>query len=154
MAQLADREVDLVLVGPDGWNEDLGTSARGRHRHRGAPPSASCRPPICPRSTPGAAAFCFPSLREGFGMPVLDAMAHGAPVVTSVGTATEEVAGDAALLVDPNDHASVATALWPDPRRPSGQPMTWPSGRSHRAATFTWERTAALTGAAYAEVAP
>ena len=59
----------------------------------------------------GAEVFCYPSLREGFGLPVLEAMAQGAPVVTSTGTATEEVAGDAAVLVDPHDAPALAEAL-------------------------------------------
>ncbi len=60
-----------------------------------------------------AGIFAFPSLDEGFGMPVIDAMAHGLPVLTSNRSALPEVAGDAALLVDPADTASIALGLTP-----------------------------------------
>ena len=59
----------------------------------------------------GASALVFPSLYEGFGIPVLEAMASGAPVVTSRGGATEEVAGGAAVLVDPLDVAGIAAGI-------------------------------------------
>ena len=59
----------------------------------------------------GARVVAFPSLYEGFGLPVLEAMASGAPVVTSTGGATEEVAGGAAVLVDPLDVGSIAAGL-------------------------------------------
>jgi glycosyltransferase involved in cell wall biosynthesis len=59
----------------------------------------------------GARAFVFPSLYEGFGIPVLEAMACGAPVVTSRGGGTEEVAGGAAVLVDPLDTAAIAAGI-------------------------------------------
>ena len=59
----------------------------------------------------GARAFAFPSLYEGFGIPVLEAMACGAPVVTSRGGATEEVAGGAAVLVDPLDEGAIAAGI-------------------------------------------
>ena len=59
----------------------------------------------------GALAFVFPSLWEGFGLPVLEAMACGTPVITSAGSGTEEVAGDAALLVDPADADVIRRAL-------------------------------------------
>ena len=59
----------------------------------------------------GAAALVFPSLYEGFGIPVLEAMASGAPVVTSRGGATEEVAGGAAVLVDPLDVGAIAAGI-------------------------------------------
>lgn len=55
--------------------------------------------------------FVFPSLDEGFGMPVLEAMAHGVPVVTSARSALPEVAGDAALLADPCEVDAIADAL-------------------------------------------
>ena len=58
-----------------------------------------------------AAIFAFPSLDEGFGMPVLEAMAAGVPVVTSNRSALPEVAGDAALLVDPEDTEALGQAL-------------------------------------------
>jgi glycosyltransferase involved in cell wall biosynthesis len=59
----------------------------------------------------GARALVFPSLYEGFGLPVLEAMASGTPVVTSRGGATEEVAGGAAVLVDPLDVDAIATGI-------------------------------------------
>jgi len=59
----------------------------------------------------GALCLAYPSLYEGFGLPVLEAMACGTPVVTSAGGATEEVAGGAAVLVDPLDPASIASGI-------------------------------------------
>ena len=58
-----------------------------------------------------ASIFAFPSLDEGFGMPVLDAMAHGIPVVTSSRSALPEVAGNAAVLVEPGDIEGIGEAL-------------------------------------------
>ena len=154
MAALAGRGIDLVLVGPDGWNEDLRArlaplEGTGTEVHRlGFLPADEVAAAYA-----GCAAFCYPSLREGFGLPVLEAMAQGAPVVTSAGTATAEVAGDAGLLVDPHDHGQVGQALV---RLVDDQALAADlrdRGR-RRAATYTWERTAALTAAAYAEVSP
>ena len=59
----------------------------------------------------GATALCYPSLGEGFGLPVLDGFACGTPVITSNSTSLPEVAGDAALLVDPTDVAAICHAL-------------------------------------------
>jgi glycosyltransferase involved in cell wall biosynthesis len=97
--------------------------------------------------------FCYPSLREGFGLPVLEAMAQATAVVTSAGTATEEVAGDAALLIDPHDPATITGAL---DRLLDDRDLADELGRrgTKRAAELTWRRTAELTAAAYAEVAP
>jgi glycosyltransferase involved in cell wall biosynthesis len=94
----------------------------------------------------------YPSLAEGFGLPVLEAMANGAAVVTSAGTATEEVAGDAAILVDPLDVGASARALHRliDDRALAG---ALGAAARARASTFTWERTAELAAAVYAEAA-
>ena len=59
----------------------------------------------------GALALVYPSLWEGFGLPILEAMACGTPVITSRGSGTEEVAGDAALLIDPKNTRALADAL-------------------------------------------
>lgn len=59
----------------------------------------------------GALAMVFPSLWEGFGLPVLEAMACGTPVITSFGSGTQEVAGDAALLVNPLDEKTLASSM-------------------------------------------
>ena len=59
----------------------------------------------------GAKAFCFPSLYEGFGLPVLEAMACGCPVITSNVSSLPEVAGDAAILVDPYDVQQISDAM-------------------------------------------
>jgi len=95
----------------------------------------------------GAAAFVFPSRGEGFGLPPLEAMACGAPVVCSDRTSLPEVVGDAALLVDPDDAAAVAAAL-----REALEPARADELRARgfaRAAQFTWERCAEATVAAY-----
>ncbi len=97
-----------------------------------------------------ASIFAFPSLDEGFGMPVLEAMAHGLPVLTSTTSALPEVAGDAALLIDPTDTDAIADGLTklcdPDLRHRLMQ-----LGLA-RAKQFSWERTANLTEAVYSEL--
>ena len=97
----------------------------------------------------GARCLVYPSLYEGFGIPVLEAMACGTPVVTSRGGATEEVAGGAAVLVDPCDPASIAAGIEEAGAR---RDELRTRGRE-RAAGFTWERVAAETRAVYEEAA-
>jgi glycosyltransferase involved in cell wall biosynthesis len=96
-----------------------------------------------------ATVFAYPSLEEGFGLPVAEAMAYGTPVVTSAGTSTEEVAGGAAVLVDPTDISSIAAGLEEAVAR--RDELVAPG--LARAAMLSWDATVAATVAAYAEVA-
>jgi glycosyltransferase involved in cell wall biosynthesis len=86
----------------------------------------------------GAACLLYPSLYEGFGLPVLEAMACGTPVVTSAATAMEEVAGGAAVLVDPLDVASMADGIREALRR-RDELVAAGLGRANQ---FTWQRAA------------
>jgi glycosyltransferase involved in cell wall biosynthesis len=143
-----DSDHDLVLVGPQGWNEDLGgrLNVAGVRRLGFVP-----QPDLAPLYA-GAAAFCFPSLTEGFGFPVLEAMSQGTPVVTSRGTSTEELAGDAAVLVDPRDTRSIAEGLRAVLEDEALARKLGDAGRE-RAARYSWATTAEDVANAYAEVA-
>ncbi|HTT92639.1 MAG TPA: glycosyltransferase family 1 protein [Acidimicrobiales bacterium] len=100
----------------------------------------------------GASVFAFPSLHEGFGLPVLEAMVAGVPVVASDIPALREVAGDAAVLVPPNNSDAWVEALSRVLESPSLQGELAGAGR-RRAAFFSWKRTAEATLAVYEEVA-
>lgn len=117
----------------------------------GAPPLSV--PPCCvvrrepmPRAVvaermQSAKLFAFPSQYESFGLPVIEAMASGTPVVTSRGTGAAEVAGDAAILVDPNDPHSIAEGLLLGLRdEPLRRRMT--EAGIERARRFTWAESA------------
>jgi glycosyltransferase involved in cell wall biosynthesis len=88
-----------------------------------------------------AAAFVYPSIYEGFGLPPVEALACGALVMTSAGTAMEEICGEAALYFDPHDAQSIARMIGDALAAPGRFAATREAGRP-RAARYTWQRTA------------
>ena len=96
----------------------------------------------------GAVAFVFPSLYEGFGLPALEAMACGTPVITSTTTSLPEVVGDAALLVDPTDSDALCDAM---STILSDQVLRAELSRKglQRASQFSWKRCADVTADVY-----
>jgi glycosyltransferase involved in cell wall biosynthesis len=144
---------DLVLVGAEGWltGEIHATLEKlrlgGRVRMTGFVADDDL-----PHWYGGADLFAFASLYEGFGLPVVEAMACGVPVVTSNVSSLPEVAGDAAVLVDPADVDAIADGLRRVLTDTDLARRLRHSGLK-RAARFTWEQTAARTVAVYREVA-
>lgn len=136
----------LVLVGPPGWGEPL--QAGPEVVFPGYQRGETLR-----RLVAGAAVLAFPSRREGFGLPPLEALACGVPVVASDLPVTREVLGDAATFVAVGDVDALAGALASaldgalDGR--SGSGTTASAARRDRARLFTWERCATTTLAAY-----
>ena len=98
----------LVLAGPDGFRAaaELGDLVGGAVMRIGYLPKERLLALMR-----AARALLYPSLAEGFGLPIIEAMGLGTPVLTAAGGATEEVAGGAALLVDPADPAALAAAI-------------------------------------------
>ncbi len=150
--RVADAHPDAVLVlgGQPGWGLAVTERALAAARHgdriirTGYLPDAAV-PALLRR----AAAAAYPALEEGFGLPALEALACGAPLVTTEGTAMAEMAGGAALLVRPGDEGELAQAIEAalvagraDPRCEFGRRV---------AAGFTWEASVALHVAAYTE---
>jgi len=107
-----ETSVTLVIAGKEGWLYDNLFAQVRRMRSAGRvlfPGYVADEDK--PALLSGALAFVFPSLYEGFGLPVLEAQACGCPVITSTTSSLPEVAGDAALLVDPANTAAIANAM-------------------------------------------
>jgi glycosyltransferase involved in cell wall biosynthesis len=143
----------FVLVGQRGWK--YGEVVREANR----PPIAGrvIMPGYVPEEDlpalyAEATAFVYPSLYEGFGLPVVEAMACGTPVITSRTSSLGEIAGEAALLVEPLDEAGLADALSRVLSDGRLRERLVAAGR-RRAAEFSWERTGRETAAAYREAA-
>jgi glycosyltransferase involved in cell wall biosynthesis len=145
--QSPTADLQLVIAGKTGWL--AGEIERQATRLFG-PNSQAVRftgyvdDDDLPALLSGALAFVFPSLYEGFGMPVLEAMACGVPVLTAATSSLPEVAGDAALLVDPEDTAAIAAGI----ARLAADQLLRDDLRTRglaRAALFTWARCAEET---------
>lgn len=142
------EDLDLVLVGPRGWGEgatDVPPDVAPRVHRVGFLSPADLH-----AAYSGARAFAYPSTWEGFGLPVLEAMAHGVPVVTSAGTSMAEFADGAGLLVDPVDDAALAEAL---SRAVGAEHDALAAAVRERAAGHTWDAAAEGVARAYRDVA-
>ena len=154
MRMLRDQgfEQRLVVVGQKAWNLDdelalvTELNMQDRVQYLGYVGDSQL-----PALYSAAAAFAFPSLHEGFGLPVIEAMACGTPVLTSNISATAEVAGDAAVLVDPLSVEAIRDGL----RQLLGDPALRAELSARglgRASEFSWGRAADETHAVYERV--
>nr|MBA2448033.1 glycosyltransferase family 4 protein [Chloroflexota bacterium] len=135
----------LVLVGGHGWQADrLERALRLMHARASVRVIGYVEDADLPALYGGAVALAFPSLYEGFGLPALEAMGCGTPVLASNSSSLPEVVGDAGLLVDPLDIDAIADAL---SRLASDEPLRRELGERGRAraASSTWERAARET---------
>jgi glycosyltransferase involved in cell wall biosynthesis len=152
-----DALLPLLVAGPDGWKQHelaarLAALAPAGVRRLGRLPLAELRELV-----QAATAFVYPSLYEGFGLPVAEAMACGVPVVIAAASSLPEVAGDAGLAVHPDDHEELAAVL----HRLATEPLLAAElGRRgvERARLFSWDeaarRLAGVFRAALAAEAP
>jgi glycosyltransferase involved in cell wall biosynthesis len=138
-----DEPLPLVVAGAPGWG-DAAAAIEGDVRFLGFVPRDELHALYA-----AADVFCYPSLHEGYGLPVLEAMVQGAPVVTSAGTATAEAAGGAAVLVDPHDTDDIARGI----TEAGARRKELRDAGIARAARATWAVTADHTLRAYRELA-
>ncbi|KKI99040.1 glycosyltransferase family 4 protein [Prochlorothrix hollandica] len=140
---------NLILIGKKGWKyepifEAITTSPYRDHIHHvNYLPDSDL-----PHFYRNATAFVYPSHYEGFGLPVLEAMTLGAPVITSNTSCIPEVAGDAAILINPQDPHQLASAILQVIEDNALRQSLIEKGY-HQAAKFSWEQTALETLAAY-----
>ncbi len=130
-------EYDLLIAGPSGWkSEQTFVRIQREATYLGYVPESDL-----PGLTGGASAFVYPSLYEGFGFPVAQAMAAGAPVITSNNSCLPEITSDAALLIDPLSASEIAAALQRVLESPDLRTGLAARGRQ-RAARFRWQTCA------------
>lgn len=145
LCQRQQVDFDLVLAGNPGWLSDpiLAQARQSRHADR-IHLTGYVADDDLPALFAGARLFAFPSLYEGFGLPILEAQAQGVPVMTSKGSSLPEVAGDAALYVDPTDVEAIAHAMLRLSQDEALRQALIAAGHRN-VQRFSWEKAAAET---------
>lgn len=152
LRQAGYREHRLILVGQSRWKEsDLLTAIQGLGLENEIITTGYVPDEHLAAIYSAADVFVYPSLYEGFGLPPLEAMACGTPVITSATSAIPEVVGDAALLVEPTDVRALAVALERVLSNPDERQRLGKAGMA-RAAQFSWNETARRTLDVYHDV--
>ena len=134
------RDFDLLIAGASGWAAEK-TVARLAARPTGVRHLGYVPEDELPGLTAGARAFVYPSLYEGFGLPLAQAMAANVPAITSNVSSLPEIAGEGALLVDPRSAVEIRLALEKLLTSPSLQQQLRSAGRA-RAEQFRWKKCA------------
>ncbi len=146
---LSTVHCSLIIAGKAQWREsEIFQAVRGRDIENGVIFPGYVDDADLPALYSAATVFVYPSLYEGFGLPPLEAMACGTPVISSNAASLPEVVGDAAFTVNPTDTDGLARALLAVLATPTLQENLRQSGLQ-RAAQFSWDRCAAMTLAVY-----
>ncbi len=142
LPEAVQREYPLIIAGAGGWKND--EIQKRLRKNKNIRTIGFVRRELLPALYASCSLFVFPSLYEGFGLPVVEAMAAGAPVVCSSVSALPEVVGQGALTVEPKDVNAIAEAMMKVLSDPNKAGVMADLGRQ-RARGFTWARTAEET---------
>jgi glycosyltransferase involved in cell wall biosynthesis len=145
---------DLIVAGPPGWSSDATTQRleQANTDNQGIRYLGYVPEPDLPSLTAGATAFVYPSLYEGFGIPVAQAMAAGSPVITSNLSSLPEITAGSAVLIDPRSVAELTAAIQRVGESPDLRARLKTQG-IERAKQFTWEKAAAESLRYFSELA-
>lgn len=149
---VASEGLQLVLAGGKGWLSDhLSRKVQDFHLEGSVVFTGFVPEDDLPALYAGAEVFVFPSIYEGFGLPVVEAMTYGVPVVTSTASSLPEIAGKAGILVEPNDPVAIRDGIAEVLRNPQKKEQMKRDGPV-QARKFSWQRTADETYKVYQEV--
>jgi len=146
------QDINLVIIGKKGWNTEdikktyLSLASRTKIDFLYYVTDEELR-----YFYSGAELFCYPSIFEGFGLPPLEAMASGAPVIVSISSSLPEVVGDAGILIDPNDVDAISEAMEKVIQNPEIQ-SDMSKKSVQRASEFSWKKCAQETHQVYEKV--